>query len=116
MCSVESVRSLIASAGRNAADIAIEQIEGGANNRVFRVCAAGHDYLLKAYFHHPDDPRDRLGAEFAFSQYAWSLGLRCLPEPIARDNAQRLGLYGFIQGRAVTVNDVNDASGCYLLH
>lgn len=100
----------MASAGRNAADIAIEQIEGGANNRVFHVCADGHDYLLKAYFHHPDDPRDRLGAEFAFSQYAWSLGLRCLPEPIARDNDQRLGLYEFIRGHALKCNDVHESS------
>lgn len=101
---------LLAGTGRAAASCAITPIPGGANNRVFRVRADGNDFLLKAYFHHPVDTRDRLGAEFAFSEYAWSLGLRCLPEPIARDTEKRLGLYEFIQGRALTRDDVGESA------
>ena len=46
-------------------------LTGGANNRVFRVEAAGSLALLKVYFQHANDPRDRLGAEYSFTRFAW---------------------------------------------
>lgn len=73
-------------------------LAGGANNRVFRVQTARGPALLKAYFRHPDDPRDRLGAEFAFARFAWSIGLRCIPEPLACDAAHGLGLFTYVIG------------------
>jgi hypothetical protein len=59
----------------------------------------GATALLKAYFQHPDDPRDRLGAEYSFAWFAWERGVRCLPRPLACDRANRLGLYEFVEGR-----------------
>ena len=87
---------------------------GGGNNRVFRVETVP-PLLLKLYFRHPLDQRDRLGAEFAFLRYATgAAGLRTLPEPVAADPEHGLGLYGFIEGRRlrpdeIGVNQINQA-------
>jgi thiamine kinase-like enzyme len=88
-------------------ELTLAPIPGGANNRVFRVLVPGASFLLKAYFRHESDQRDRLGAEFGFSRFAWDHGLRCLPEPVARDEENNLGLYEFIEGRKLGAGEVN---------
>ena len=103
----QAVAGLLAAAGFGPRYRAT-RLPAGGNNRVYRldVEGAAAPLALKAYYHHPDDPRDRLGAEFAFSERAWRLGLRCLPEPLARDGAAHLGLYGFVEGRALAAEDL----------
>jgi hypothetical protein len=93
-------RDLVAALARRD-DFTMEPLPGGANNRVFRVRFPEKSALLKAYFQHPGDKRDRLGAEFSFSKFAWDVGLRCLPEPLACDRQNHLGLYEFIEGEPV---------------
>jgi hypothetical protein len=70
------------------------------------VSCAGPAALLKVYFQHPDDPRDRLDAEFAFCRFAWQAGLRCVPQPLACNRERKLGLYEFIEGQAPAPGDV----------
>jgi len=82
-----------------AGSVRLFPLPGGGNNRVFRLEAGGFRGLLKAYFRHPDDPRDRLGAEFGFSTFAWSHGVRAIPRPLAQDRERGLGLYEFVEGR-----------------
>jgi hypothetical protein len=77
----------------------LEPLPGGANNRVYRVQAGDKPAVLKRYFHAAGDPRDRFQAEFAFYHWAWSRGLRSVPEPLAWDRERRLGLFEFIEGR-----------------
>jgi hypothetical protein len=79
----------------------ISAIDGGANNRAFRLETAEAAYFLKSYFRHPDDPRDRLGAEFAFSQFAWNHGVRCIPQPLACSAEAGLGLFEFVHGQSL---------------
>jgi hypothetical protein len=74
---------------------------GGANNRVLRVETESAAYLLKSYFRHPDDPRDRLASEFAFSTFAWASGVRCIPQPLASDPEAGLGLFEFVFGKSM---------------
>jgi hypothetical protein len=88
-------------------DFSLRPLPGGANNRVFRVERDGHPVLLKAYFQHPEDRRDRLGAEYAFCAFAWESGLRALPRPLAQDPERRLGLYEFIEGRKLLPGEVD---------
>ncbi|MBI4371688.1 MAG: hypothetical protein HY552_05255 [Elusimicrobia bacterium] len=76
-----------------------DAVAGAANNRVFRLRGEGWDALLKAYYRRPDDPRDRLGAEAAFSRFAWERGLRALPRPLAVDPAAGAALYAWVEGR-----------------
>lgn len=81
-------------------------LSGGKNNQVFRVDLADRALVLKAYFQHPGDQRDRLGAEYSFSTFAWSQGVRCLPQPIACDPEHRLALYEHVPGRKLNPEEV----------
>ncbi len=86
----------------------LEALTGGKNNRVYRVNTdAIRPVLLKAYFRHPDDPRDRMNTEFRFSQSAWESGVRCIPKPLAADNAHGLALYEFLDGTKLESGMVN---------
>lgn len=87
-------------------DVQVERLPGGGNNRLYRVRAAGEELVLKHYFRHPDRPQDRLAAEFAFLEYAWCLGLRCIPEPVRRDDRAGTALYRFLPGRPLTAAEV----------
>lgn len=86
------------------------RLAGGRNNRVWRLETDAGPRLLKAYFHHPGDPRDRLGTEFAFLRYAWDHGVRSVPEPLAANPAQHLGLYEFVPGSAVAAHEVDESA------
>jgi len=99
------VSKLLAEVGA-AREFRVTGLPGGGNNRVYRLDCAGSRFLLKAYFHHPHDSRNRLAAEYSFSRFAWDQGLRCLPQPLARDDRNHLGLYEFIDGRAMEAAEV----------
>lgn len=74
-------------------------VGGGRNSQVYRLdCADGRVLALKAYFRHPGDARDRLAVEFGALEFLWARGLRCLPQPLARDAETALGLYSFLPG------------------
>lgn len=105
----QAVADLIAAAGFRG-DFSLHPLTGGANNRVFQVEVNGSRALLKTYFQHADDPRDRLGAEFSFSRFAWENGLRCLPQPLGCDQQNRLGLYEFVQGRRLLPHEIKEGT------
>lgn len=78
---------------------ALTPIGGGRNSRVYRLESAdGRILALKAYFRHPGDARDRLAVEFGALEFLWQQGLRCIPQPLARDAEAALGLYAFVPG------------------
>lgn len=81
-------------------------LAGGGNNRVFRVDVPKGSLVLKAYFQHPDDSRDRLDAEFSFLKHVWNMGIRNIPQPVARLPLRQLGLYTFIHGKRFTPGSV----------
>lgn len=82
-------------------------LPGGRNNQVYLVRTSASNWLLKVYFRDAGDPRDRLAAESAFAEFAWSHGVRAMARPIAFDREARLGLYEFIAGRALTPDEVD---------
>lgn len=102
-----AIASLLLGAGLEG-DFILRPVEGGANNRIFRVVVGAAETLLKVYFQHPDDPRDRLGAEFSFSRFAWGNGLRSLPRPLACDPQNHLALYEFLQGRQLRPHEITE--------
>jgi hypothetical protein len=80
--------------------VGIEALAGGKNNRVFKLSLPrGAPMVLKVYHRSASDSRDRLHHEFAFSEYAWNLGLRALPQPIAASREAQAALYGFVEGQ-----------------
>ncbi len=102
----EAVNRLLASVGAEGATIV--RLGGGANNRVFQVQGDGHSLVLKAYFSHAQDPRDRLGAEWAFLSYAREKGIVSVPKPLAQDPIWQLGLYSFVPGVRMQPGDVDE--------
>ena len=76
----------------------VETLRRGRNNVVARVTAGGRRLVVKRYFSHPDDPRDRLGTEFGLLSFLWDNGLRCIPEPLAMDASAGAGLYADLSG------------------
>jgi hypothetical protein len=92
----------------------LEPLAGGANNRVHRArTASGKDYIVKQYFTPANDTRDRYQSEHAFYTFAWDIAdVRCIPEPLAWDETDRLGAFALIEGTRLeqaTANDVNAA-------
>ncbi len=94
----------------------IERLPGGANNAVYRVETSAGVFLLKHYFAHPDDQRDRFGAEVAFSQSAWEHGIRALPQLMASCRKERLALFEFLAGRPVVSEEIDSGLVGQALH
>jgi len=84
----------------------VEPLCGGRNNRAYRLRTNAGDYLLKWYFSHQGDPRDRLGTEFAFCRCLWRHGVRQIARPWCLDQSAGLGLYEFLAGRPPQPADI----------
>jgi hypothetical protein len=105
---LKSARRLLARIG--CTDHTLTRLAGGANNQVYRVDCRTSKLVLKLYSTHPDDRRDRLGAEYPFSEFAWKHGIRCIPQPIACDKANRLAAYSYVPGRKLSRTEVTTAA------
>ena len=75
-----------------------EILKGGANNIVGRADTKRESFAVKAYFHDPHDGRDRLGTEYSILSFLWKHGIRCIPEPVAADWNDKVGIYAFVNG------------------
>ena len=80
-------------------DFSVQPIEGGRNNQVFQIVTGNRVFILKYYFAHPNDSRDRIRTEYEFLEFACQNSIRCVPAPIAVDYENRVALYDFIPGR-----------------
>src|ERR1700751_3848250 len=85
---------------------AIEPLAGGSNNRVFSI-EAEKKVVLKCYHHDPNDPRDRLRAEWDFVSYVQKRGVDNVPQPLSAHPANHAALYSFVTG--ARPKDVGDA-------
>jgi hypothetical protein len=107
----EAVARLLAAHGWPSDGAQLEPITGGGNNRGYRLTAASGDHaFLKWYFRHPNDPRDRLGTEYAVTSFAHAHDVTDVPRPFSRDDAAGLALYEFVDGRRLKPGEVDDAA------
>jgi len=89
--------------GSKFAGARLEALQGGANNRVYRALLAdGTGALVKKYFQHPGDSRDRFAAETSFYRYLEACNLKQTPVALNWDAAERVGMFSFIEGTRVT--------------
>lgn len=91
-------------------EYSIELLLGGGNNKIFLIKTGIYRYILKQYFQHKDDPRNRLQNEYQFLQYASEEQVACIPAPIEINESENLGLYTFIEGRKADLSDVKAES------
>jgi Phosphotransferase enzyme family len=103
----EIVASLLRAASLPPA-VDVKPLQGGRNNKVFRVTTSSEDFLLKCYFHHPEDPRDRLGQEFGFLKHLSRTECQFSARPLASDRANHVGLMEFIEGVRPQVAEVDE--------
>jgi hypothetical protein len=92
----------------------------GGNNRVFVVCADGRRALVKHYFRHPADTRDRLRAERSFLEHAGRVAAGLVPRVIAFDAERGIGIYEYIEGArlesgAVSRKHVREAAAFFAM-
>lgn len=100
------IESLLSCAGIEDSPINIAPLSHGANNRIYRI-----DFLRRAPIalkEYKNDQRDRLTREYAFSSFAWTHGVSCIPQPLAVCKEKNLGLYGFVQGRALQSHELQE--------
>jgi Ser/Thr protein kinase RdoA (MazF antagonist) len=103
-----AVAELLSRAGLGKADFQMQPLSASGNNRVFIVHSDNEKMALKWYFNDAADMRDRLGAEYAFLEHAWRIGLRCIPRPIAKDLSENLALYEFVEGQKIDALRVDE--------
>ncbi len=84
----------------------LEPVPGGGNNRVYLARGSGGPWVIKQYFRDQEDPRDRLAAEWAFSQVAWNHDIALIPRPIAVDERAGLAAFEYVAGRALKAGEV----------
>jgi hypothetical protein len=88
--------------------VAVQPLPGGRNNKVWKVTAGAQAYLMKKYYWSAEDPRDRLGQEWAFLTYLREIGCTLAPYPYACDRAARAALLEFIPGAPPPPLNVGD--------
>lgn len=82
---------------------AITAIQGGGNNRLYRVESEdGRAFALKTYMRQDGDSRDRMGAEWGGLDFLFRHGVTCVPRPIAAHRTDNAALYGWVDGTRVT--------------
>jgi hypothetical protein len=96
----------LAAAAGLAGPYALDLVPGGRNNRTFVLHTADGRAFLKAYFKHPGDPRDRLGAETALLAHASALGVTNVPKLLAMDVRAGLALFCFVEGRRLGPGEI----------
>ena len=94
-----SISDMFNDAGIEVGEMEISPIYGGSNNKVVSVQTQAGKFLVKIYYRHPSDKRNRLAAEYSFLSYALNIGLNCIPKPIFCSHKNNMGLYEFIEGR-----------------
>jgi hypothetical protein len=75
-----------------------ERIQSGRNSRVWRIKHYDAVYILKEYFRHPNDPRDRLSTEYNFLSFLDSQGVTNIPRPLKRHPEMGVALYSCLPG------------------
>lgn len=101
------VAALLAVVGRESPVDGLRALRAGGNNRVFHLQCGTEQFVAKWYYSSPDDGRDRLQSEFLFAKHAWSVGLRCLPQPVASDPESRIALYEYVPGARIEPDTVD---------
>lgn len=82
-------------------------LSGGRNNKAFILEEKGVPaYVMKHYFRHPLDPRDRCQAEWTFLKYARNEGVSCVPTPIICDPERGIAVFEYIPGKKILADKV----------
>lgn len=94
-----------------------EPVRAGRNSEVLRLSNQDGAWILKNYFRHPSDQRDRLGAEFGFLRFLNNHGMTGVPRAIGMERDLYCALYSLLPGtrpRAIGVSHISQAAAFIL--
>lgn len=97
----DTLPSLLQQLSVDAGPLAWQRLKGGRNSEVHQVYGATGQWILKRYFTHPQDQRDRLGTEFSFLRVLNAAGLPQVAQALACDPAEHCALYSRLPGTAL---------------
>lgn len=92
---------------------ALTPIRSGRNSAVYCIDSSPKKIILKHYFRHESDPRNRLAAEFNFLKFLKKFKIEVVAKPIAFDEEKQLALYSYLEGsRPLLIKDsfINQAA------
>lgn len=86
----------------------LEILNGGKNNQTYKlVLRGGNRYVVKKYFHHAEDLRDRQNSEFLFATYASKVCPDYVAKVYCQDQSIKATLFEFIEGDAISPGGVD---------
>jgi hypothetical protein len=85
----------------------IAPLKEGKNNRVWKVDFTDSSYVLKKYFSHPNDPRDRLFSDYQFTSYAYRKAQDFVSQPIYCNRDLGVAVYSFLSGNFFKYSDIS---------
>ncbi|MBI2135310.1 aminoglycoside phosphotransferase family protein [Candidatus Woesearchaeota archaeon] len=88
--------------------VSIENIKQGKNSRVHIINCRDSRFILKAYFSHEMDKRDRLETEFSSLKFLRDNKVECVPQPIKMEKDSNFAIYEFIEGNAVDSSKIKE--------
>ena len=89
-------------------NLVIRSQPSGGNNKVFILEINGTPkYVLKHYFRHVSDPRDRFRTEWTFLEYARDAGVSCVPKSIVCDPERGITIFEYIKGHKVLAEQLS---------
>lgn len=97
--------------------VSLTPLVGGRNARVVKALLEDGDaVVLKRYFRHPGDRRDRLRTEYEALDFLWRHGERRTPRPLAVLPQNSLAIYTFVDGISpgAATNEDMDACATFL--
>lgn len=79
-------------------------LRAGRNSEVLRITDhSGRPWILKQYFSHQADTRDRLGTEYRFLDFCTRHGITTVPRTLGMDAALNCALYALLPGQRPAV-------------
>jgi len=92
-------------------------IRSGRNSAVFKVSSEGGNWILKHYYQHDADKRNRLASEYQFLTFLNQAGCRSVAKPITCDNRKQFALHSFLNGgRPSIITDMHiDQSAQFII-
>lgn len=93
-------------------------IRAGRNSAVYKISSNRKEWVLKHYFKHEADKRDRLGTESQFLKFLNQVGCQAVAKPIAIDDSKQLAIYSFLSGTKpsiITDSHIDQATQFILL-
>ena len=89
-------------------ELFLTPLNGGGNNRSYKITCSEKVLMGKVYFKNPSDHRNRLLHETSFAKYLEFLGLENFPKLIAADDNMGVAAFDWLSGKIFESDSVID--------